>query len=32
MQKYIQLKGFVKSNNEAVEAVVQSVSCRKIQD
>lgn len=23
MQKYIQLKGFVKSNNEAVEAVVQ---------
>lgn len=23
MQKYIQLEGFVKSNNEAVEAVVQ---------
>ena len=26
MQKYIQLEGFVKSNNEAVEAVVQHLA------
>lgn len=26
MQKYIQLEGFVKSNNEAVEAVIQNLA------